>query len=415
MHAGIDAIALSLLRPIDCPVVCTAGSVFVTTHRIVVGIVGSGFTARGLARALRRSDEFTLGPVLTRRQEANIPGFDDSEIISSIDALIERSGIIVECSGDPLYATDVIERAAEAGRKVVTMSAAWHVLAGSYYHGRGYITEAEGDQPGSLAALAEDGRAMGFEPLVYVNVKSFLNHTPTFEEMSHFSKLYEISLPQVMSFTDGTKLQLEQALVANGLGADILGQGMMGPAVPHIADGLELLARAAHEHGKPIADYVLTCEAPGAVMILARHDAQESAALQWFKMGEGPLYRMVRPYHLCHLEILKTLRRAAAGGSILLDNGSRPTISVAAIAKRNISAGERIEKGIGSFNARGECVRMLEHPGHLPIALLHSAVLTRAIEAGAMIMLDDVEIPDSTALKAWRAIERKTLADGALT
>jgi predicted homoserine dehydrogenase-like protein len=58
---------------------------------------------------------------------------------------------------------------------------------------------------------------------------------------------------------------------------------------------------------------------------------------------------------------------------------------------------------------------MLEHPGHLPIALLHSAVLTRAIEVGAMIMLDDVEIPDSAALKAWREIERKTLADGALT
>ena len=323
--------------------------VFLNAHPSVVGIVGTGFTARGLARALRRSEDFALGPVLTRRRETTIPGFDDSKIISSIDALIEHSGIIVECSGDPLYATDVIERAVEAGRKVVTMSAAWHVTAGSYYHGRGYITEAEGDQPGSLAALAEDSRAMGFEPLVYVNVKKFLNHTPTFDEMSHFSKLYGISLPQVMSFTDGTKLQLEQALVANGLGADILRQGMIGPAVPLIADGLELLARAAHEHGKPIADYVLTGEAPGSVMILARHDAQEAAALQWFKMGDGPLYRMVRPYHLCHLEILKTLRRAAAGGAILLDNGPRPTISVAAIAKCNIAAGERIEQGIGSF------------------------------------------------------------------
>jgi predicted homoserine dehydrogenase-like protein len=190
---------------------------------------------------------------------------------------------------------------------------------------------------------------------------------------------------------------------------------MIGPAVPRIADGLELLARAAHEHGKPIADYVVTGEAPGAVMILARHDSQEAAALQWFKMGDGPLYRMVRPYHLCHLEILKTLRRATAGGAILLDNGPRPTISVAAIAKCNITAGERIKQGIGSFYVRGECVRMLEHPGHLPIALLHSALLTRNIEAGGMIMVDDVEIPDSAALKAWRAVEQKTLADGART
>ncbi len=386
-----------------------------SADKSVVGIVGTGFTARGLARALRRSDEFTPGPVLTRRREAHIPGFDDGEITVSPDDLIERSGIIVECSGDPLYATDVIERAVAAGRRVVTMSAAWHVTAGSHYHGRGYITEAEGDQPGSLAALAEDSRAMGFEPLVYVNVKRFLNHTPTFDEMSHFSKLYGISLPQVVSFTDGTKLQLEQALVANGFGADILRQGMIGPAPPRIEDGLEVLARAAHEHGSPIVDYVLTGEASGAVMILARHDAQEAAALQWFKMGDGPLYRMVRPYHLCHLEILKTLRRAAAGGPVLLDNGARPTISVAAVAKHTIRAGERIEQGIGSFCVRGECVRMREHPGHLPIALLQSAVLTRDIDAGGMIMLDDVEIPDSAALKAWRAVEPATLSDGVCT
>jgi len=124
---------------------------------------------------------------------------------------------------------------------------------------------------------------------------------------------------------------------------------------------------------------------------------------------------MVRPYHLCHLEILKTLRRAAAGGAVLLDNGPRPTISVAAIAKRAIYAGERIEQGIGSFSVRGECVRMRERPGHLPIALLHSAVVGRAIEPGGMIMQDDVAIPDSAALRAWRAVEQKTLSGGART
>ena len=58
---------------------------------------------------------------------------------------------------------------------------------------------------------------------------------------------------------------------------------------------------------------------------------------------------------------------------------------------------------------------MLEHPGHIPIALLHNAVMARDIKAGEMIMRDDVEIPDSAALKAWCAVERKTLADGALT
>ena len=39
--------------------------------------------------------------------------------------------------------------------------------------------------------------------------------------MLHWSRRNGISLPMVTAFTDGTKLQIEQALVANGLGATI--------------------------------------------------------------------------------------------------------------------------------------------------------------------------------------------------
>jgi predicted homoserine dehydrogenase-like protein len=378
----------------------------------VIGIVGTGFIAQGLARAIRRSNDFKVGSVLTRRKKVNIPDFHDDEIVSSIEALIEKSEIIVECSGDPLHATDVIEHAIAAKRKIVTMSSAWHVIAGSYYRTRGYITEAEGDQPGSLAALAEDGKAMGFDPLVYVNVKGFLNLSPTCKTMAHFSKIYGISLPQVTSFTDGTKLQLEQALVANGFGADIYRQGMLGPTVSKINKGLDILSKAAANHGKPIVDYVLTQEAPGAVMIIAHHDSQESVALGYLKMGDGPFYRLVRPYHLCHLEIMKTLRRTVAGGNILMDNGSLPTISVATITKHRLMPGDRIKQGIGSFDARGECVRILENHGHLPIALMRDIIIKRKIAKGEIIMRDDVELPESRALQAWLATEEKVIHAG---
>ena len=47
---------------------------------------------------------------------------------------------------------------------------------------RGLLSEAEGDQPGCLAALAEDAVATGFQPLVYCNMKAFLNRDPNPEE-----------------------------------------------------------------------------------------------------------------------------------------------------------------------------------------------------------------------------------------
>lgn len=380
-----------------------------TKKLCVIGIVGTGFIAQGLTRAIRRSNDFKVGAVLTRRKKVNISDFDDSEIVSSIDALIDKSEIIVECSGDPLHATEVIERAVAAKRQIVTMNSAWHVIAGSYYRNFGYITEAEGDQPGSLAALAEDGKAMGFDPLVYVNVKGFLNLSPTYKTMAHFSKLYGISLQQVTSFADGTKLQLEQALVANGLGADIYRQGMIGPAVSKINEGIDILSKATEEYGKPLVDYVLTEDFPGAVMILAHHNAQESEALKYLKMGDGPYYRLVRPYHLCHLEMLKTLRHTISGGKILLDNGSLPTISVATISKRRLNPGDRIEQGIGSFDVRGECVRIVENHGHLPIALMRDIIIKRKIAKDEMIMRDDVDLPESRALQAWLATEENVM------
>ena len=68
---------------------------------------------------------------------------------------------------------------------------------------------------------------MGFHPVVYGNIKGFLNKNPKKEEMEYWSKRNGISLGMTTSFTDGTKVHIEQALVANGLGADILDRDLL--------------------------------------------------------------------------------------------------------------------------------------------------------------------------------------------
>ena len=91
-------------------------------------------------------------------------------------------------------------------------------------------TKASHLQPGSLAALHEDVVAMGFRPLVYASQKGFLNHTPERREMRHWARKQGISETATIAFTDGTKVQIEQALVANGLGAGIARAGLIGPS-----------------------------------------------------------------------------------------------------------------------------------------------------------------------------------------
>jgi predicted homoserine dehydrogenase-like protein len=102
------------------------------------------------------------------------------------------------------------------------MNAEFHVTAGSYFHGRGLLSEAEGDQPGAFAAHNQFVIEMGFGPLLYCSLKGFLDHAPSREQMMYWSAKQGISLPMVTASTDGTKVQIEQALVANALEAAIL-------------------------------------------------------------------------------------------------------------------------------------------------------------------------------------------------
>lgn len=372
-----------------------------------IGIVGTGFIGTGLAWVLHKQTDIKLTKILTRRNPNEMSAFPFGGFVTnSIDELIENSDLIVECSGDTLHATDVIDRVMKASIPVVTMNSELHVTAGTYFARRGFITEAEGDQPGCLAALCETISSIGFSPLVFGNIKGFMKLNPTREEMEYWSKRNGISLEMTTSFTDGTKVQIEQALVANGLGAGIAVDGLLGLREDNgsLDEVSKKLGEISKKVGKPIADYVLAPKAPPGVFITAVHKKEHHAALKYYKMGDGPYYTLLQPYHLCHLEILKTIRRVFNGNGILLNNGLSPTISVAAIAKRTLKPGEKIIQGIGSFAVRGIAVSIKDNQNHVPIGLIRDAVITKRIEEGQLLTFDTIEIPETLALTAWKSI-----------
>lgn len=360
--------------------------------------------------ALEGQDDLVLGPVLTRRPRIAGAGLPAGiKAVNDVTDLIEGSDIVVECSGDVVHATTVIEEVMAASIPVVTMDAEVQVTTGSYFAGKGLFTEAEGDQPGCLAAMRDEAVQMGFRPLVFGNIKGFLNHHPAPDEMAFWAKKQGISLDKVTAFTDGTKVQIEQALVANGLGAAILQPGLLGPATPDLAAGAELLADGALRLGRPVSDYVLSPGSPAGVFIAALHDERFRDYLRYYKMGDGPVYTLVRNFHLCNLEIAKTVRRVASGGGVLLNNGVHPAVSVAAIAKTGLEPGQRIDRGIGSFLVRGSCVPIAGFPDHVPIGLIYDVAVKRRVAAGSVLTWDDVEVPESLALDIWMEVQgRKT-------
>lgn len=141
-------------------------------------------------------------------------------------------------------------------------------------------------------------------------------------------------------------------------------------------------------------------------LVTACADASEYDSLRYYKMGEGPFYVFERPYHLCALEISKTIREALRGASQLLNNGSQPTVSIAAISKRDLVPGQRIRRGMGGFDLRGEALVARSCPGHLPLGIIFDAVVTRHIPAGSILHWEDVELPDSLAMRLTRELLR---------
>ena len=137
------------------------------SHVVRIGVIGTGFVSRHFTMELAHRKEYALSRVLTRRPVDSCGDFPFRDALTnSLNELIDNSDIIFECTGDVLHATETVEAALASGKPVLTLNPEFHVTTGSYFVDKGFLTEADGDQPGCQASLFEEAAAMGFEPIV---------------------------------------------------------------------------------------------------------------------------------------------------------------------------------------------------------------------------------------------------------
>ena len=91
-----------------------------------------------------------------------------------------------------------------------------------------------------------------------------------------------------------------------------------------------------------------------------------------------------------------------------MNNSSKPRISVATVAKRDLTKNHFIKHGIGSFDVRGEAIEINEAADHVPIGLLMNGRLKQSVEKGARITMDDIELPDTLAKSIWQKIVKES-------
>ena len=258
-------------------------------------------------------------------------------------------------------------------------------------------TSCDGDQHGVIKRLLDEITLWGFQPVLAGNIKGFLDRSANPTTIVPEADKRKLDHRMCTSYTDGTKLCIEMALVANACGLRTAVPGMLGPRAGHVTEVLDLFDfTSIRNDGTPVVDYVLGAEPGGGVFVVgASDDPYQRDMLEYYKMGGGPFYLFYRPYHLCHVEAMQSIAEAVLERRPLLQPTHGFRTNVIAYAKTDLRAGDSCD-GIGGY----ACYGLIENTAPdgttdgLPICLAENVVLAQDVGQGARIALDDLaELP----------------------
>jgi predicted homoserine dehydrogenase-like protein len=377
-----------------------------------VAVVGVGSMGLGIVQVLRRMKDMEVIAVGDKDPNAlrvaerflvrgTLQTTNPSEILTrKPDVLVEATPTISE-------AAILVSRALEQKIHVVLMNSEvdqtfGRLLARKAKANGVILTSDAGDQHGVLIRAIKEVHNIGFEVVVAGNNKGFLDRYATPESIMEEAKKRRLSLNQCTACTDGTKLAIEMALVANAANLNLLQTGMTGPRVDHVEDVIEKLDVARARELGGVVDYVLGAKPGGSVFVIGYSDDQEDRFyMNYYKMGKGPYYLFMRPYHLCHFETPSAIREIIECGRPVLVQ-ERRVLEVGCRAKTDLPEGTRFE-GIGGHHLYG----VLEKPGNLPIGIAEGTTLLRSKKKDEQISWNDVRFPEEDyRLALWQEQEQ---------
>jgi predicted homoserine dehydrogenase-like protein len=243
-------------------------------------------------------------------------------------------------------------------------------------------------------------RAMGFEPIVVANCKRHLDRHQNPTTSAPYAERDGTSVETTTAAGDGTKLQIECAVVANvtGFVPDCRGMHGVPTTLERAVDDLRAVESRDH-----VVEFTLGGDFGAGVFVVGRtHDHEVVArSLRFYKMGSGPDYLFFRPHTLVQFEIAETIADAWINGHALATPAGPPVAEVVTMAKCDLRAGEALD-GIGGFTCYGAIDTISRARGLLPIAFAHGAVLRTNVPRDAPIPLDAVDIDESSEIITLR-------------
>ena len=406
---------------------------------IKVGLIGAGYMGQGITKQIEKHmPGMHLAAISNRTRskatraylEAGITESKPVTTVEQLDDAIGKSGyavtddpgllcdsdaidVLIEATGDVEFSANVAVRAIENKKHVVLMNAELDATVGPILKVHAdragvIISNADGDQPGVMMNLLRFVQGIGYRPVLAGNIKGLQDRYRTPATQQKFAEIHHITPKMATSFADGTKISMENAVVANATGFEVGKRGMYGPKCKHVNETVNLFPTGKMLE-KGLVDYILGAEpGPGVFVIGYDNDHTRQDYMKYFKMGDGPFYVFYIPYHLPHLEVPLTAARAVLFNDAAIAPIGCPVCEVVTVAKRNLKKGQQLD-GIGGFDCYGviENTQIAREENALPMGMAEGCVLDRNIAKDESIHFEDVRLPEGRLIdELWVEQER---------
>lgn len=393
---------------------------------IKIGVVGAGGS---MGKGICLQTRLTPGLKLVAAIDINVDAAEEaaessghprvlinSELFPIFDKI--KIDVLVEATNTVEFAAKACIAALERKIHVVLMNAEVDLLLRPYLQKIArengvIITSDAGDQHGVVARMAEEIQMWGLDLVILGNIKGFLNRYATILSMVKEAAKRYLNVIQCVAYTDGTKLNFEQALLANGFGMLPWTRGMLGPRcedVNEIFDKFDFGTLEAMKHIGCV-DYILGAKPGGGVFVIGYcGNKLQQRYLEYYKRGEGPYYLFYRPYHLCHLETPRAIANAFLYHKAFLEPQNKLT-DVFAFAKKDLHKGLAMGHGIGSNEFYGMIDTRENAKDLVPIALLETEnrakpILERDLNRDEPLKWDEIDFNKSELFSLYQKQEK---------
>lgn len=401
-------------------------------NEAAVAVVGAGYVGRGAIHRLERAEGMRAALVVNRTVERAVRAYeavgygrtqivvsDDPDVLDNAVAgrapavtttpevlpVLDSIDMVLEATGALDYGAVTMLQCLQAGRDVISYNAEVDATVGWLLHrtarDQGCIyTVADGDQPGALLRQLEFVDGMGFDPVAALNCKRNLDVHQSPDDSRGYSARDRTSLLMTTAFGDGTKMQVENVVVANTTGMVPDRRGMHGIRTTQERAAVDVVA-AISRIG--VVDFTLGGDFGAGVGVVGRAPEPDEVrtALRFLKMGDGPDYFFFRPYHLVHFEVPMTVGEVTLDRSGLGTVSAPPVAEAVAVAKCDIEPGRELD-GIGGSCCYGLADTVEGAVGLLPVGLSGHARVIRSIPQDTPIPLDAVELHDAPIVRLRR-------------